>query len=255
VTGVTYGLKESGWYTFTIQSNPSDAIVVRVSDSAEPVVPPDDDDEFDAAAQTLNVTLSAIPPSIVVGTNIALKADVSGTAQGTIHYQFDCTNNGSYEVDVTNNTDPYLTNSCAYSSVGTYTARVRVERGTAVPAQSTTQITVSAPEPPIINDFWAEDNGGSSISGVCNIYADPKILVIPRNTSTLTWSCDGVINGCTLHDDNPKVPDMGAVALSGSEETPAIDATTTFTLQCPSSNNPSVTVGVFTPFLKEIIPQ
>src|SRR3989344_268281 len=109
--------------------------------------------------------------------------------------------------------------------------------------------------PPVINDFWAENDGGSSISGVCNIDADPKILVIPKNTSTLTWSCDRVISGCTLYDDNPKVPDMGAVASSGSEETPAIDATTKFTLQCPSSNDPSVIIRLFSPFLKEIIPQ
>jgi len=117
--------------------------------------------------------------------------------------------------------------------------------------QSTTQITVSAPEPPIINVFEAVVGG----PGACAIDANPKLLIIPRNTSILTWSCDRVINGCTLHDDNPKVPDMGAVASSGSEETPAIDATTKFTLQCPGSNNPSVTIRLFDPFLKEIIPQ
>lgn len=104
---------------------------------------------------------------------------------------------------------------------------------------------------PIINIFEAIVGAPSA----CTIDANPKLLIMPKNTSTLTWSCDRVINGCTMHDDNPKVPDIGAVASSGSEETPAIDATTEFTLQCPGVPDASVIVRLFDPFLKEIIPQ
>ena len=95
------------------------------------------------APQTLYVSLSASQYSITAGQNAFLTADVSGTAQGTIHYQFDCTNNGSYEVDVVNNTDPYTTSSCNYPSPGTYTAKVHVERGTAWPTEATASITVN----------------------------------------------------------------------------------------------------------------
>ncbi|MDP3988053.1 MAG: peptidoglycan-binding protein [Candidatus Levybacteria bacterium] len=106
------------------------------------------------APQTLYVSLSANPSSITAGQNASLTADVSGTAQGTIHYQFDCTNNGSYEVDVVNNTDPYTTSLCSYPSSGTYTAKVHVERGTAwPPAEATVSITVNAATPvaPVVN--------------------------------------------------------------------------------------------------------
>jgi hypothetical protein len=99
---------------------------------------------------TLNVSLTADPSSLTlpsgggsVDTN--LTANVSGTAQGTIHYQFDCTNNGSYEVDVVNNTNPYSTSTCSYQTTGTYTARVHVERGTANPVNKTTTIVVNSP--------------------------------------------------------------------------------------------------------------
>lgn len=92
--------------------------------------------------QTLDVSLSANPSSVIAGQNVSLTANVSGTAQGTIHYQFDCTNNGGYEVDVVNTIDPYTTNSCSYPSPGIYTAKVHVERGTAAPTEATASITV-----------------------------------------------------------------------------------------------------------------
>ncbi|MBI1839048.1 MAG: hypothetical protein HYR95_01995 [Candidatus Colwellbacteria bacterium] len=105
---------------------------------------------------------------------------------------------------------------------------------------------------PVIIFFGPVEAGSAS---VCTIDASPKLLVVPKNTSTLTWSCDRVISGCTLHDDNPKVPDVGSVASSGSLETPAVDVATTFTLQCPGIEDKSVIIRLFTPFLKEIVPR
>ena len=96
--------------------------------------------------QTLGAVLSVSPsPSGIAPFNPTLTATVSGTAQGTIHYQFDCTNNGSYEVDVVNNTNPYSTNICSYQTAGTYTARVHIERGTATPIDRTATIVVNPP--------------------------------------------------------------------------------------------------------------
>lgn len=94
-----------------------------------------------AQSQTLGVLLSASPSSVTAGQSASITANVSGRAQGTIHYQIDCTNNGGYEVDVVQNTNPF-TASCSYPSSGTYSARVHVERGTASPTEATTNITV-----------------------------------------------------------------------------------------------------------------
>lgn len=141
-------------------------------------------------SQTLSVSLSAIPSSITAGQNISLKANVLGTAKGTIHYQFDCTNNGSYEVDIVNNTSPYTTSSCSYSSSGTYTAKVHVERGTATPTEATIRIVVTSPvvSTPSMSDTTIKvisPNGGEQ-------------WVIGK-TYNITWSTDaGTIDSIFL---------------------------------------------------------
>lgn len=95
--------------------------------------------------QTLFVSLVASPSSLTLpvgggSVSTSLTATVSGTATGSIHYQFDCTNNGGYEVDVLNNNNA----TCSYQTAGTYTARVHAQRGTAT-ADDTTTITVNPP--------------------------------------------------------------------------------------------------------------
>jgi hypothetical protein len=82
--------------------------------------------------QNLSVTLSATPSS---GTaplqNVDLNATVSGNAnEGTITYQFDCNGDGTWEhTRVTNSTTYTATDVCQYENPGSYTARVKVERG------------------------------------------------------------------------------------------------------------------------------
>ena len=81
----------------------------------------------DTAAVTVNppgcdvgVTLSTNP---LIGTaplnNVDLTGDVSGSISGNIRYRFDCTNDGTYEHDVVNSSDPYTAdNLCNYASAG-----------------------------------------------------------------------------------------------------------------------------------------
>ncbi|MFH0791747.1 MAG: PKD domain-containing protein [bacterium] len=98
-------------------------------------------------AYTLSVALEAIPSSGTAPLNgVDLKATVTGDAIGTILYQFDCTNDGTYELEpAATNTNPYTAvDLCNYPSVGTYTAKVRVQRGDASPTTGTATITVSA---------------------------------------------------------------------------------------------------------------
>jgi len=86
-------------------------------------------------------------------TGVDLKAEVSGTAIGTINYFFDCTNDGTWDSPdnseykgITPTTKEFA-NGCSYSIPGTYTARVKVERNIAPPAYDTVTITVSQPAP------------------------------------------------------------------------------------------------------------
>ncbi|MDP3954080.1 MAG: PKD domain-containing protein [bacterium] len=118
---------------------------------------------------TVNVSLSASPNAGTSSINSTLSASVSGTATGTINYSFwwNCTST-SNSVSTTSGSCGSLpspaSGSCASSSVGykcnavtttnpsgvthtystgSYTAKVIVERGSAVPDQATTGINVS----------------------------------------------------------------------------------------------------------------
>ena len=79
---------------------------------------------------------------------VDLQGDVSGTATGNIRYRFDCTNDGTFERDTTTILDPFaVADLCNYSTAGSYTARVTVDRG-GRQATDTLPITVtSAPSP------------------------------------------------------------------------------------------------------------
>ena len=117
---------------------------------------------------TISVTLTANPSSGTAPLNdVDLVADVSGTATGDIRYRFDCTNDGTYERDVTNTTDPYTaTDLCDYATVGTYTARVRVDRQS-IFAENTAAVTVSATPTVSIVSFTANPASGTApLNGV-----------------------------------------------------------------------------------------
>ncbi len=82
---------------------------------------------------TLSVNLLANPNSGTAPLNdVDLEALVSGTMPGTINYKFDCTSDGTWELEVNNTgTNPYTaSNLCNYPTAGNYTAKVFIERGT-----------------------------------------------------------------------------------------------------------------------------
>jgi len=94
----------------------------------------------------LRVSLEAIPYSGPAPlNNVDLKADVSGRLAGDLRYWFDCNNDGSWDKQLTMYQGPsssYTADSlCSYSTAGTYTAKVRVEK-LGLSAESTAVITV-----------------------------------------------------------------------------------------------------------------
>ncbi|MDD5738859.1 MAG: hypothetical protein PHY72_02975 [Candidatus Pacebacteria bacterium] len=94
----------------------------------------------------LRVSLEAIPYSGPAPlNNVDLKADVSGRLAGDLRYWFDCNNDGSWDKQLTMYQGPsssYTADSlCNYSTAGTYTAKVRVEK-LGLSAEGTTIITV-----------------------------------------------------------------------------------------------------------------
>jgi len=136
--------------------------------------------------ETLSVSLIANPSSGTAPLTTAISADVSGTASGTISYSFwwNCnnfsTNVGTSESacgvlpaptpgSCSSNTNGYKCNavntdpqsiSHAYSSAGTFTAKVIVERGTALPTEARTIITVSPSIPGNITGIVSSSTGG-----------------------------------------------------------------------------------------------
>jgi len=95
---------------------------------------------------TLSVSLSANPSfGIDSLSNVDLRAIVSGSMFGTINYKFDCTNNASWELEVSNQSiDDYIAgNLCSYLTPASYTAKAFIQRGTGS-AQDTTEINVVA---------------------------------------------------------------------------------------------------------------
>lgn len=101
---------------------------------------------FQCNAPTLTVGVTATPASGIAPLNSTVTASVGGSATGTINYHFYC--NG------VNLTQSYLaqpatslshSHICSYPVAGTYTPRVRVERGSALPASGSATVIVGAP--------------------------------------------------------------------------------------------------------------
>ena len=81
---------------------------------------------------TLSVDLSAIPSfGSAPLNNVDLRDIVTGTMYGTIDYQFDCTNDGTWDATSTSQSvsDYTAVDACSYSA-GDYTAKTTVLRGT-----------------------------------------------------------------------------------------------------------------------------
>ena len=100
------------------------------------------------AKPAFNVSLEAIPSSGNVPLIVTFKVTISGGGQEPSNYKFDCTNDGNWDVSANEIYDNIYTTSniCTFSTAGTYTARVRAQKGT-FSAETTTLITVSSASP------------------------------------------------------------------------------------------------------------
>lgn len=104
----------------------------------QPIITPNDETH---CATTLSVDLKLATDSTnwqdkLTGSapilGVDFQATVSGTMTGTINYKIDCQNDGVWEEELNNtNINPYvIDNLCNFTQAKTYTARVKVERGT-----------------------------------------------------------------------------------------------------------------------------
>ncbi len=124
--------------------------------------------------------------------NVDLRAIVTGTAEGTVNYMFDCENDGIWDSPDTfyykgiKTTLKDFVNQCNYPNSGTYTAKVKVERDIASPAEDTVTIIVS-PTAPQCGD--GECNGTetcltcSKDCGYCQRRNNPPTLATIGNKS------------------------------------------------------------------------
>ncbi len=128
------------------------------------------------AVDTLSVSLSADPSGGTAPLNdVDLTAGVSGSASGSINYTFYCdradsgtdiTPGWAVKFDGVFDNPKTAVDVCDYSAAGTYTAKVIVERGSALPAEDRVIITVN-PQGSNYSIFGhVRDGSGNSISGV-----------------------------------------------------------------------------------------
>ena len=147
--------------------------------------------------------------------DVDLTASVGGTATGTIVYQFDCTNNGSWEyTSSATSSNPYTrSNLCDYTSAGIYTAKVKVTRA-GVSATCTDSIVVEEQE---------EDEPS------CSISANPTSIT-QGNYSNLNWHSH---NATSCYASNAW---SGNKSLSGNQTvSPNYDST--YTLVCSNAHH------------------
>lgn len=166
---------------------------------------------------SLSVSLSASPSSGCSPlSGVDLTGSVSGSGSGDITYFFDCTNDGNWEKIITSSSNSYTAyDVCNYSSVGNYTAKVRVERQ-AVSAENTAQINVSSCYSSPSIDLKANNSGGT--------------ITIPYNSSaTLSWTSTNS-NSCTASGDW-----SGSKSTYGSESTGNLISSKSYTLTCSGS--------------------
>lgn len=98
-------------------------------------------------ASTLYASLEAIPNSGNAPLNgVDLRATATGTATGLITYRFDCTSDGAWDytfISIYDNPKTVI-DACNYQNPGTYTPKVRIERGASLAEATTTVIVGSA---------------------------------------------------------------------------------------------------------------
>ncbi len=97
--------------------------------------------------QTLYASLETIPNTGNAPLNgVDLRATATGTATGLITYRFDCTSDGVWDQTFSSISENPKTvvDACNYQNIGTYIAKVRIERGTASAAEATATVIVGS---------------------------------------------------------------------------------------------------------------
>jgi len=189
---------------------------------------------LEEVSETLSVRLSANPSSgAQFLNNVELTAEILGTAQGTINYTFYCNRSD----DGTNITLPYdykkdgtfdnpltIIDICDYSSPGTYTAKVIVERGS-LAREARTEIIVKPeeepdlpiplpPQPTCSDGIQNQDETDVDCGGVCPACPVPpspggtgvpypvdpwaEALYVPNNYPTIQEAVDAANPGDTI---------------------------------------------------------
>jgi hypothetical protein len=213
-TQTIYNLTSSQTFTLTCTGSAgsdSDSVTVNVG------------------SPSLSVSLSPSPSSGCAPlSNVDLVASITGNVSGNTTYYFDCTNDGSWEKIITSSSNSYTASDlCNYSSVGTYTVKVRVENQ-GVSAEDTENINIlSCGSTPTVN-LTANGVDGS--------------VTIPYNTAAnLSWTSNNA-NSCSASGNW-----SGNKAISGSESTGNLTSSQGYTITCTGSNgsnSDSVTVNV-----------
>jgi len=187
------------------------------------------------SAPTLLVSLMASPSSGPVPLNgVDLTATVSGTATGTINYTFysDRSDSGTNitpgwaaKFDGVTETPKVAVDVCDYSSPGTYTAKVIVERGNAPPAEARVIITVIRAEVPnyiFPNNIQAQGMLEGGTSAMTSDQFGVRGDLIVRSYSDVWLSLSTVSSdGVSLDSDNIFVyfgvlPPSGTVTYHGT---------------------------------------
>lgn len=227
------------------------------------------------AAQTLNVVLTAATNSVnfsksVSGTaplnGVDLKADVGGTATGTINYTFYCnrsdvginvTGNFNAKFDNTNDNPKIVNNVCNYPASGTFVAKVIAERGglvaedrvviTVVPAS--TSAVVCSPSSQTVNinqtatfaaaggdgNFSWSAPGASITSGSGSVFSTNFASAGSRN---VTVTSAGQTSTCVISVNQSQVinPPTVDLKVNGSDGPITINNGSSATLTWISNN-------------------
>ncbi len=185
----------------------------------------------------LSVTLSANPSSGTAPLNgVDLTATVSGTATGTINYKFDCTNDGSWDYIFDNISDNPKTvvDACNYASATTYTAKVRVERDVANPAEATATITVTA-APDFTISALPTSLRGPKVSGA----SDPQTTVTVNSLNSFSSAVALSTRWCTGTADttcSQSTPTGLTSSFSATPITPPANGSISSTLSIDTNN-------------------
>jgi uncharacterized repeat protein (TIGR01451 family) len=204
----TGSLTSSKTYTITCTGNGGSAI---------------DSVTINVDSPTLSVALESIPSAGCAPLkNVGLKATVSGNYSGYINYFFDCTNDGNWDRIISVNSNNYQTsNTCEYTSIGSYTARVRVENQ-GLSDEETASINVySCGTTPSV-DILANNSDG-------------PITISYNSSALLTWNSTNA-NSCAGSGAW-----SGSKAISnGSESTGNLTSSKYYTITCSGAGGTNI---------------